>query len=74
MTLELRKLKAHCDAAAKNKSDVAMIDCVDILACITEIERLRTALRDLYNDCRNEPCDKQRGIVMDQAFEALEGA
>ncbi len=47
----------------------------DFPACITEIERLQgmeIAFRDLYNDCRNEPCDEQRGKVMDKAFEILE--
>lgn len=38
-----------------------------------EIKRLRVSLRNLYNDCRNEPCDKQRGTVMDEARKALEG-
>lgn len=40
--------------------------------CLDEIERLESALRGLYNDCRNEPCDKQRGEAMDEARKALE--
>ncbi len=44
----------------------------DLPDCIAEIERLTTALRNLYNDCRNEPCDEQRGKVMDEARKALE--
>ena len=47
----------------------------DLPDCIAEIGRLtpmETALRDLYNDCRNEPCDAQRGAVMDQARKILE--
>ncbi len=46
-----------------------------IMDCVAEIERLEPmeiALRDLYNDCRNEPCDKQRGAAMDRAHKALE--
>ncbi len=47
----------------------------DLPDCMAEIERLQgieKALRDLYNDCRNEPCDAQRGAVMDQARKILE--
>lgn len=47
----------------------------DIDDCLAEIERLHpieTALRDLYNDCRNESCDAQRGAVMDRARKLLE--
>ena len=44
----------------------------DLPDCLVEIERLESALRGLYNDCRNEPCDKQRGEAMDEARRALE--
>lgn len=47
----------------------------DIPALCDEVERgqsIETALRNLYNDCRNEPCDEQRGIVIDNARKALE--
>ncbi len=44
----------------------------DLPDCIAEIKRLRTALRELYNDCRNEPHDEQRGKAMQKASEILE--
>lgn len=39
---------------------------------VRKVQRLQTALRDLYNDCRNESCDAQRGAVMEKARKALE--
>lgn len=47
----------------------------DLPTCLDEIERLQgieAALRNLYNDCRNESCDEQRGKAMDEARKALE--
>lgn len=44
----------------------------DIPALCDEVERLESALRALYNDCRNEPCDEQRRKAMQQAYEVLE--
>ena len=75
----LADIEARCDEWQKNHFIPCRHYCKllteDMPDCIKEIERLHgmeKALRDLYNDCRNEPCDAQRGAVMDRARKALE--
>lgn len=50
MKLNLEKMKTHCEIAAKNKSDVIMINRVDLLACIAEIGRLWEELLQIRDD------------------------
>ncbi len=71
LTLNSATGKAHNEFIAHSFQDLP--DCLDeILLGVQEMVRLQTALRNLYNDCRNEPCDEQRGKVMDEARKVLE--
>ena len=74
----LAEIKATCEAATSLSTPYGSVQghrirlvSIDIPDLIAAVERLQIALRNLYNDCRNEPCDEQRSKVMDEAGKAL---
>ena len=44
MAFDPKEIRARCEAVAKNKMDVLLIKCQDMLDCLDEIERLQKAL------------------------------
>ncbi len=81
--MNLKEIKAKCEAATGDPGilygkrqrlfvEIASIDTLDLIAEVERLQPMEPALRNLYNDCRNESCDEQRGKVMDEARKALE--